>query len=107
MAALFRVLTIVVSIVAPPIQDLPQPPQPGLEEFRLDGATIFSRGDALWLLRLREGSPLPEAPSDVAKALEERYKRDGYSEARVTAAFAEGRLTLTVDEGRIDDVSRR
>jgi outer membrane protein assembly factor BamA len=104
MGALFRALTVVVSIVAPPIQDLPQPPQPVLQEFRLDGATVFSRDDALWLLKLREGSPLPEAPSDVAKALEAQYKRDGYSEARVTAAFGEGRLTLTVDEGRIDDV---
>jgi outer membrane protein assembly factor BamA len=104
MGALFRALTVVVSIVAPPIQDLPQPAQPVLQEFRLDGATIFSRDDALWLLKLREGSPLTETPSDVAKAFEDQYKRDGYSEARVTAAFGEGRLTLTVDEGRIDEV---
>ncbi|HEX4568484.1 MAG TPA: hypothetical protein VH138_17755 [Vicinamibacterales bacterium] len=104
MGALFRTLTVVVSIVAPPIQDIPQPAQPVLHEFRLDGATVFSRDDALWPLKLREGSPLPETPSDVAKALEDRYKRDGYSEARVTAAFGEGRLTLTVDEGRIDEV---
>src|SRR5262249_55586495 len=88
-------LTVVVSIVAPAIQDLPQPAQPVLQDFRLDGATVFSRDDALWLLKLREGSPLTETPSDVAKALEDQYKRDGYSEARVTAAF---------DEGRIDEV---
>jgi outer membrane protein assembly factor BamA len=104
MGVLFRALTVVVSIVAAPVQDLPQPPRPILQEFRLDGATVFTRDDAAWLLKLREGSPLPDAPEDVAKALEGRYKRDGYSEARVTAAFDGGRLTLTVDEGRIDEI---
>ena len=82
------------------------PPQPVLRELRLDGATIFTRDDVLWLLKLREGSPLPEVPAAIAKSLAERYDRDGYSEARVTAEFNEtaGRLTLTVDEARIDDI---
>jgi hypothetical protein len=88
-------------------QDTAAPqPQPILRELRLEGATVFTRDDVLWLLKLREGSPLPEAPAAVAKSLAERYDRDGFSEARVTAEFSEaaGRLTLTVDEGRIDDI---
>jgi hypothetical protein len=87
---------------APPIQ-----PAPILAELRLEGATIYQRDDVLWLLRLREGAPLPEDAQAVAKSLEQRYERDGYSEARVTGAFEAGRLTLTVDEGRIDEVEIR
>jgi surface antigen Omp85-like protein/surface antigen-like variable number repeat protein len=87
-------------------QDPPAPPHPEqvLGELRLEGATVFTRDDVLWLLKLREGSPLPQPPEDVAKALQERYDRDGYSEARVGASFDQGRLTLTVDEGRIDEI---
>ena len=77
---------------------------PVLTELRLEGATVYKRDDVLWLLRLREGAPLPGQPDGVAKALQERYERDGYSEARVTGAFDGGRLTLTVDEGRIDEI---
>ena len=100
------VLSLVVSSAAAaqdPPGTTPQP-QPVLTELRLEGTTVFSRDDVLWLLKLREGSPLPEPPEAVAKSLQERYDRDGYSEARVTAAFDAGRLTLTVDEGRIDEI---
>ena len=79
-------------------------PQPALQELRLEGVSIFTKDDVLWLLKLREGSPLPEAPDAIAKSLQDRYDRDGYSEARVTAAFEAGRLTLTADEGRIDEI---
>ena len=82
-------------------------PAPILAELRLEGATVYKRDDVLWLLRLREGAPLPGDAEAVAKALQERYERDGYSEARVTAELAAGRLTLTVDEGRIDEIEIR
>jgi hypothetical protein len=82
-------------------------PAPVLTEFRLAGATVYTKDDVLWLLRLREGSTLPLEVPAVAKALQERYERDGYSEARVDAAFDAGRLTLTVDEGRIDEIEIR
>jgi outer membrane protein assembly factor BamA len=85
-------------------QEASQPPPPILREARVDGATVFTRDDITWLLELREGSPLPKTPADIAKALQDAYARDGYSEAAVTGAFDEGRLTLTVDEGRIDEI---
>lgn len=86
-------------------QDLPaSQPAPILTELRLEGATIYKRDDVLWLLRLRENAPLAGSPPSMAGALQARYERDGYSEARVTGSFESGRLTLTVDEGRIDAV---
>ena len=100
------VLSLALASVAAAQDPPPAPvqPQPTLVELRLEGVSIFTKDDVLWLLKLREGSPLPEPPDAVAKSLKERYDRDGYTEARVTAAFDAGRLTLTADEGRIDEV---
>ena len=86
------------------VQEAGQALQPTLRELRVEGATVFARDDITSLLELREGSPLPKAPADVAKTLQEAYARDGYAEATVTGAFDDGRLTLTVDEGRIDEI---
>jgi outer membrane protein assembly factor BamA len=86
------------------VQDAPSQPQPVLKELKVAGATIFSREDILWMLEVREGSPLPKPPAAVATTLQEAYARDGYVEARVTSAFEDGRLSLTVDEGRIDEI---
>ena len=85
-------------------QDPPTQPGPVLAELRLEGASVYKKDDVLWLLHLREGQALPSDAPGVAKALQDRYERDGYSEARVTAAMDGGRLTLSVDEGRIDEV---
>jgi outer membrane protein assembly factor BamA len=102
------VLAVCTAAAAGTPQDTTAPqPQPILRELRLEGTTVFTRDDVLWLLKLREGSPLPDTPAAVAKSLAEGYDRDGFSEARVTAEFTgepAGRLTLTVDEGRIDDI---
>jgi hypothetical protein len=86
---------------SPPAHETQGPP---LSTLALEGASVYSRDDVLWLLRLREGSPLPSAPADVAKSLQELYGRDGYTEAEVTADYRDGVLTLRVDEGRIDDI---
>jgi outer membrane protein assembly factor BamA len=88
---------------APAQNGVPQP-QPILTEVRLSGASIFTRDDLGWLLRLREGEALPASPAEIAASLQKAYERDGYSEARVTSTFASGRLELAVDEGRIDDI---
>jgi Omp85 superfamily domain len=85
-------------------QEASPAPQPLLREFRVDGATVFTRDDITWILDLREGSALPKAPADLAKALQDAYERDGYAEAKISSGFDQGRLTLTVDEGRIDAI---
>src|SRR5687767_6189777 len=87
-------------VSSPAIQDVSPPSQPApvirevLREIHLEGATIFDRDDIVWLLKLREGAPLPKSAADIAKALQEAYERDGYSEASVSGAFEQGRLTL-------------
>jgi hypothetical protein len=91
---------------APQAQSAIQP-APVLGGLRVEGGTVLKRDDVLWLLRLREGAPLPGDAAAVAKALQDRYERDGYSEARVTGDFSGGRLTLTVEEGRIDEIEIR
>ena len=105
---MLRALVVVLCLAAFPAglaaQDPPAAPAPVLQELRLEGATVYKQDDVLFLLGLRQGAPLPKDAAAVAKALQERYERDGYSEARVTGAFENGRLTLTVDEGRIDDI---
>ena len=75
-----------------------------LEQLVLEGATVYSREDVLWLLHLREGAPLPNSATEIAKSLQDRYAHDGYTEARVEAQVDGGRLTLRVDEGRIDEI---
>jgi outer membrane protein assembly factor BamA len=95
-------LSLGVSSAAP--QDAAPQPQPVLDQLRLEGATVFTREDVLWLLKLREGAPLPAPAAEIAKSLRQAYERDGYSEAKVSGAFDAGRLVLTVDEGRIDEI---
>lgn len=91
------ILTAVCSTAA--AQDPPSPPQPQLSETVVTGATIFTSDDISWLLHLRRGEPLPADPDEIAKRLERLYGREGFTAAKVTAAFDAGKLTLTVDEG--------
>ena len=58
----------------------------------------------MWLLGLREGAPLSGGPDEVATSLQDHYAREGYTEARVSAVFDRGHLTLRVEEGRIDEI---
>lgn len=87
-----------------PAQDAPSQPQPIVKDFHVEGATVFTREDVLRMLNVREGAPLPKPPSDLAKVLQEAYERDGYAEATVASTFEDGRLSLSVEEGRIDEV---
>jgi surface antigen Omp85-like protein len=79
---------------------------PELRELRLEGSTVFSRDDVVWLLDLTIGQRLPSSPEQMAELLQKEYEKEGYEAATVSAAYDEAarRLTLTVDEGRIDDV---
>jgi hypothetical protein len=88
-----------------PDHQITESPNPQvLSQLVLEGATVYSREDVLWLLGLHEGEPLPKSVDEIGKALQDRYARDGYTEARVEAQLDGGRLTLRVDEGRIDDI---
>ena len=109
MTWVLAVLSLAASAAGPTAPQTSQATQPAqvLAELRLEGATIYKRDDVLWLLRLREGAPLSGDAADIARLLQERYERDGYTEARVAGTFEAGRLTLTIDEGRIDAVEIR
>lgn len=84
----------------------PREPPPVLREFVVQGASVYSRDDVLWLLDLRVGDPLSRTPAEVAEELRDRYEQEGYAAVRVDPQFdaAAGRLTLTIQEGRIDDI---
>ena len=67
-----------------------QPPPPSvqapiLQQLSIEGATVYSRDDVLWLLGLREGAPLTDSADAIARTLQDHYARDGYTEARVQA----------------------
>jgi Omp85 superfamily domain len=81
-----------------------QPPPPILESVALQGVTVYSRDDVIWMLRLREGAALPDPPEALARELQRRYDRDGYIAAHVDASLTGGHLTLTAQEGRIDEI---
>jgi hypothetical protein len=86
-----------------------QPPSdqpPALSDVALEGVTVFSRDDVLWLLDLRPGTAMRQEPELIANELQGHYHKAGYAAATVEAALdaSTGRLTLRVDEGRIDEV---
>jgi hypothetical protein len=94
-------------IPAAPARGQPPPDQPpALSDIALEGVTVFSRDDVLWLLDLRPGTPMRQDPEHVANELQGHYRKAGYAAATVEAEFdaSTGGLTLRVDEGRIDAV---
>jgi len=91
----------------PPAQDVaPEPAPPEVvRQIVLEGSTAYSRDDTMRILRQREGQPLRTTPAALASRLESRYHIDGYLAATVSARMEDGRLILTVDEGRIASVA--
>jgi outer membrane protein assembly factor BamA len=82
-------------------------PQPvPLTSVNIVGAEELDQESILDAGRLRIDEPLPASIDQIAEDIEQRYHREGFTFAEVTAAFDEptGALTITVDEGRIDDV---
>lgn len=107
MGARLVALLVFVGALAPTMAGAQEPkaqPLPVLKSVSVEGATIFSREEILRSLELQEGNPLPKPAADLARDLERRYVREGYTYAEVTASFeaATGRLVLRVDEGRFD-----
>jgi outer membrane protein assembly factor BamA len=88
-----------------PLQD-PQPQAVPLKSVKIVGSQELDQESILDAGRLRIGEPLPAPPAEIADKVEHRYHDEGFTFAEVTAEFDEaaGALTLTIDEGRIDDV---
>ena len=99
-------LSLQVRAEASPLQaSQPQPPVL-LTRVDLVGVQELDRESILEAGRLRVGEPLPAPADEIADKVEHRYKDEGFTFAEVTGAFdeASGTLTLTIDEGRIDEV---
>lgn len=90
-----------------PLNQSTQPQtQPALKTVNIDGAQELGRDSILEAGRLHIDEPLPGAPDDIADRIQRHYRHEGFTFAEVKAAFddSSGMLTLTIDEGRIDDV---
>jgi hypothetical protein len=85
----------------------PQDTAPVVRTIEIVGASAFPRETILKYVRVREGARLRRDPKEVAHTLQERYRIQGYLGAAVEATFDPGAgvLTLTVDEGRLAEVT--
>ncbi|HSL21699.1 MAG TPA: BamA/TamA family outer membrane protein [Vicinamibacterales bacterium] len=94
-------------LASPARGQTPQVPPGRFTELVTNGVSVFSPTEVRWTLRLEAGAPLPETPENLAKQLQQRYEREGYAKARVSATYdeASGRLRLDADEGRIDAIA--
>jgi outer membrane protein assembly factor BamA len=90
---------------APRIQDSQAQPVP-LKSVNVIGAQELDQESILTAGHLRLDEPLPAPADEIADKIEHHYRDEGFTFAKVTAEFDEptGALTLTIDEGRIDDV---
>jgi outer membrane protein assembly factor BamA len=90
---------------APRIQEAQAQPVP-LKSVKVVGAQELDQESILSAAYLRIGEPLPSPIDEIADKIEHHYRDEGFTFAEVTAEFDEptGALTLTIDEGRIDDV---
>ncbi len=89
-------------------QDVQPPPVSGppVKTVSIVGAQELDRESLLEAARIRVDEPLPDTVEQIAVAVEREYRDEGFSFAEVTAAFddAAGALTITIDEGHIDEV---
>ncbi len=85
----------------------PAPPAPTLHAVTFDGVSVFTPAEIRHWLHLDDGKPLPQPVEKLGEELEEKYRREGYTRAKVQATFDEatGALRLAADEGRIDEVT--
>ncbi len=78
-------------------------PPPVLREVVLEGVSHFNRDQVLKAIRLQPGGRFRRDPAEVAASLRAHYEGQCFMAVRVAARFdpEAGRLTLTVDEGRM------
>jgi len=85
-------------------QAVPPPASPPvLREIVLEGVSHFDRDQVLKAIRLKPGGRFHRDPDEVAASLRAHYEGQCFMAVRVAARFEPetGRLTLTVDEGRM------
>ena len=84
----------------------PQPSGPTIKAINITGLQELDEAAILDAANLRVGDPLVKSVDDIADEVEREYRDEGFAFAEVTATFddTKGALTLTIDEGRIDDV---
>ena len=90
-------------LALPMVQAAETPPPPVLREVVLEGVRYFNREQVLKAIRLRPGGRFHRDPAEVAASLRAHYEGQCFMAVRVAARFEPeaGRLTLTVDEGRM------
>ena len=89
---------------SPGPQPAPVAPLPVLREIVLEGVSFFTRDEVLKAIRLTPGSRFRRDPEEVAASLAAHYGSQCFMAVKVAGRFdpEAGRLTLTVDEGRMD-----
>jgi hypothetical protein len=105
-------LVAVVSLAPAPLraQDpaaTPASPGPVLQSLQLNGVTLYLDEELSRRAGLEPvGQPLGRSAEEIAEAVRQVYRDDGYILAEVVAQFdaASGVLTLTVDEGRFEAI---
>src|SRR4029077_19294606 len=86
------------------IQPIASPPV--VRTVRITGAKELNERESMEAMHVHVGEPLPVSTDRLARAVEDRFEDDRYSFAVAQVAFddATGLLTVTINEGVIDDV---
>jgi hypothetical protein len=85
-----------------------QPELPKIQSIRIHGASVYTTNELQQRLGLVTGARLPGPPEEIAREIEQRYARDGYTFGRAKVAIDDaGVLAIDIDEGQIDDVEFR
>src|SRR5262245_23532735 len=96
-------------LVAQPQNPPPQnPPLPQMQSVRIEGVSVYTTNELQQRFGLVPGARLPEPPGEIARDIQQRYAKDGYTFARADVAIDEsGILTVRVDEGPVDEIEFR
>ena len=84
----------------------PQPTAQLVQAVRIEGASVYSSEEIAARHELAAGEPLALSVEEVAGDIRDRYHRDGYTLASVTASLdeASGTLTIRIEEGQFDEI---
>jgi len=94
------------SVITPAALAAQDQPPPSITAVRITGARELSSQQIQEFARVKAGAPLVDTPEHVADLVARQYRDEGYTFARVKAAFdaSSGVFSLDIDEGAIDAV---